>query len=414
MAGGRRLWLRPWQDVRAAARAVNESALALDAALRMIAARGIRQVVLLGDYTDEGQAMMTARLTARLAHWQTRAGMRFHALPGNHDMWGIAGKHTATRIAAAPGRSVLATSDPALAAHDPGARPLPGLRCPGQGDALRAMAGFGYVRRSGDLHWETPFGPDDRPEARQIVMQAGDGVAQSVIDASYLVEPAPDLWLLMLDANLWRPRPGITDGRRKRAFLDPADADWDAVAVLRPGLMAWIADVAGRAAAQGKTLIALSHYPLLDPFGDDRGMGRRGPQGAAAAAMIAAGVTHHASGHLHTSAVTQLETAQGALTDIAVPSPCAWPPGFTILHPGPDGVRAEAVSLADVRLTPGVAEFYRAEGAGDPGTTLGQLLEHQARARAAGRAMRRGGDPSAAAAAHVERQGGNLWPSPSG
>jgi 3',5'-cyclic AMP phosphodiesterase CpdA len=396
LRNGRRVWLCPWQDVASGTRAVNESPAVFEAALACIADRGIRQVVLLGDLTDAGQTGAAADLLRRLAHWRDRAGTVFHALPGNHDMWGTAGKHTATRVMTERGATLL-TSDPRLAGAQAGAILSASLRIPGQADAMRSYAGLGFFRRPGDLHWESPFGPDDRLPARRVPMRAADGsVTHRMIDASYLIEPLPGLWLLMLDANVWVPRPGIADPTRKRAFLDPSDQGWAAVLAHRPYLAGWIADVADRARAGGKVLVALSHYPVCDPFGPsgsglghlgEAALARRAPPPGVAQALAAAGLTLHLAGHLHARGMAQ---AHG-LTDVAVPSPVAWPPGFAVLHPA-EG-RVEQVSLADVALDPAMTVGGGAEGP----ATLGVFLRAQARARAVGHHLPRDFPPAVAA-----------------
>jgi 3',5'-cyclic AMP phosphodiesterase CpdA len=386
---GNRHALRPWADVRAAPRAVNESAGVLEAALRRIHARGIRQVVLLGDYTDEGTADQTRALAARLARWRDDVGMVFHALPGNHDLFAVAGKHTATRIATGPDTARIVTSDPALAAQHPDAVLAPGWRRLGQADAMAAMAGFGYFRRPGDLHWESPFGLNDALAARSYPARASDGATEHrLIDASYLVEPVPGLWLLMIDANVFEPAPGIADPTRKRAFRDPSDAGWNALARVKPHLPDWIARVTKAAADTGRVLLTFSHYPVLDPYGDDgserRLFGnstilRRTPSAGVGEMLAAAGLLWHMGGHMHTCNMAQ---GPGGLVDVAVPSLVAWPPGFMVVHPGDGAPRVETVSLADLAPDPGLATFYRASGAGEVANLpLGPFLAAQAQAR---------------------------------
>jgi len=60
--GGQRLTMRSWSDTRQSTRVFNESVDALHAALHEVAMRGIRHVVLLGDYTDDGQRTTTHAL----------------------------------------------------------------------------------------------------------------------------------------------------------------------------------------------------------------------------------------------------------------------------------------------------------------------------------------------------------------
>lgn len=385
LIGGRRRALRSWQDTATGARALNESGAALCAALAAVRARGIRQVVLLGDYTDDGQVATTAGLAAILHDQAARHGLRFHAIPGNHDVWGPHGKHVSTRLATGPATTALVTSDPALAA-EPGAVFSPGMRCAGQPEGLAPMAAFGLFRQPWHLHWESPFGASDRPGDRTYLAQSDDGsVTRTLFDASYLVEPEAGLWLLLLDANVFRPRNGIADPRRKRAFHDPSTAGWNAVLTQKPHLWTWIADVHDRAAAQGKRLLVFSHYPAADPFDDDGSeralfgdsdVAQRTPCPEVAQRLAAAGVRRHYGGHIHAHAVTRA----GGLTNVAVPSTCAFPPGFVIAA----GDGAETVSLASVPRDRDLIAFYRAAGAEGPmaeAPDLGSFLWHQIRAR---------------------------------
>lgn len=377
---GRRRALRSWEDARAGARAVNESAAALDGALAIIRARGIRHVVLPGDYTDDGQVETTARLATILHEQTARHGLRFYAIPGNHDIYGPHGKHVTTRLATAPDRTLVVSSDPAVLAE--GGHLAPGMFCAGQPQGLDPMAAFGLFRQPGYLHWESAFGPDDSTETRMYPARSEDGtVLHTLFDASYLVEPEEGLWLLMLDANVFRPRDGIADPRRKRAFLDPSTAGWNEVLRAKRFLLDWIADVHRRAAAGGKRLLVFSHYPVCDPFADDgtervlfgeSEVARRTPAPGVAERLAALGLRRHFGGHIHASSVAQ---AFG-LTHVSVPSLSAFPPAFVVAHAG--GV--ETVSLAALPLPEELLAFYRASG-GDPAAELGAFLWQQIRAR---------------------------------
>ncbi len=367
---GRSLTLRSWHDTARGARLFNESAAALDAALDTIAARAIRHVVLLGDYTDDGQVETTARLAAHLHGWQAR-GLHFYAIPGNHDVWGPHGKHTATRFLAAPGQSVRATSDPALGS-EPGTILTAALRCHGIAGGLAPMAPFGLTRQPHHLHWESPFGPSDRFADRCYVARAPDGQSERrLIDASYLVEPEQGLWLLMIDANVFEPRNGSWRETQKRAFHDPSGAGWNAVLRVKPFLLQWIARVADRAHRQNKHLVAFSHYPAVDPYEDHAGLetrlfgetevARRTPGPAVATALAAAGVHTHFSGHIHAAGTVHAETPHGRLTNEAVPSLVAWPPAFKIARAASAGRVEVETSWLDLPADPALRAIYRAE-----------------------------------------------------
>ncbi len=75
--------LRSWTDTRRASRVFNESGAALNTALDDIRQRGIRHVVLLGDYTDDGQVEATQRLASLLRKHRDKHGLHFYAIAGN-------------------------------------------------------------------------------------------------------------------------------------------------------------------------------------------------------------------------------------------------------------------------------------------------------------------------------------------
>jgi 3',5'-cyclic AMP phosphodiesterase CpdA len=374
VANGERLALRSWKDIRTGARAINETALALMTALDRIAAVGILHVIFAGDYTDDGQVENTRSLASVLERYHEAHGMRFYVIPGNHDTFGSVGKHVSTRFVTGPDTSVLVTSDPKLAAtegHD--AVLTEAMRCEGQPAALRHMARFGLFRRPEDLHWESPFGLSDAPEARQYDAIAADGsVVHRLMDASYLVEPEAGLWLLMIDANVFEPRSAQTDVSRKKTFIDPTDAGWNAVLRVKPFLLPWIGGVVARAAAAGKTLVTVSHYPVLDPFQDSAGsevalfgattVVRRTPKLAVGKALIAAGLHWHAGGHMHVNSTTMTHTKDGQLTDLSLPSLAGFPPAFKILHTTPSSVEVETVVLDDVPEDPTIHGIYQMQG----------------------------------------------------
>ena len=106
------LSLRPGAEVARVPRLFNETGAALTGALDDAARRGIRHVVLLGDLTDDGQGATAARLRVLLDRFTDRFGMRFHALPGNHDVFADAGRHRTRRFLTATGH-IAVTSDPA-------------------------------------------------------------------------------------------------------------------------------------------------------------------------------------------------------------------------------------------------------------------------------------------------------------
>lgn len=399
LLGGQRLALRSWHDTETGARAVNETAAALCAALDRIVAAGIRHIILAGDYTDDGQAENTRKLAQVLRSYEHAHRLRFFAIPGNHDVYGPHGKHVSTRFMTGTATSVLVTSDPEVAVEE-GTETVftPAMRCAGQPEALLPMAGFGLFRHPEDLLWESPFGASDASEARQYLATAADGsVSHSLMDASYLVEPEPGLWILMIDVNVFEPRPGRADASRKRAFLDPSNAGWTAVLRVKPFLLPWIKTVVARAKALGKTLVAVSHYPVLDPFRDNAGaevalfgkttVARRTPGPDVAKAMLATGLRWHASGHLHVNAVTHCQAGAGRFTDVALPSLAAFPPAYKVVRATKDVAKIETVLLTDMQTDPRLYNFYATQGHSAPPVDYDNFLAAQFRSRVVSRRL---------------------------
>ena len=373
MLGDRQVTLRSWKDTRRSSRVFNESAQALRTALNNIRQRGIRHVVLLGDYTDDGQIEATRRLAELLKQYRQEYAMAFYAIPGNHDFYGPAGKHQSTRFVTAPDSTVLVTSDPEIAATEPDTSVLTRkIYCEGTPASLMPMAEYGLFRQTEYRYWETPFGQCDTPASRMFDARSADGkTVHRLMDASYLVEVSSGLWLLMIDANVFEPRNGRTDPNRKSTFLNSSDAGWNAVLHVKPFLIDWIKDVYARASHSGKTVYAFSHYPIMDPFDDPAGQEaqlfgdneniRRSPKQKVASTLAKAGLKLHFSGHMHVNATTQRQYEQSQITDIAVPSIAAFPAAYKLIHPGAQSCLIDTASLNDMPLDSSLISAYRAE-----------------------------------------------------
>lgn len=360
---GREVTMRSWADTRQSTRVFNESAEAFWAALAEVRRRGIRHVVLLGDYTDDGQRATTSALRDILHEHADAFDISFYALPGNHDIFGPRGRHHTKQFLGRDGRGILVTSDANGAGS--GVTVSDRMYCEGYPAGLDPMAAFGYFRRPEYLHWETPFGTSDAVEDRRYGVASPDGSNRyELMDASYLVEPEPGLWLLMIDANVFEPVNGTFEWGEEAAFIDSTSGGWNAMIRCKPFVVSWIADVCARARRLGKTLLAFSHYPVLDPFDGATGaeaalfgetnIARRTPRKDVERALLAAGLSLHFSGHLHVEGVTRRGSGDRSLTNIAVPSLVAFPPAFEIAHPGEGSVVVETVELsglpADQRL----------------------------------------------------------------
>ncbi|MBP1861409.1 metallophosphoesterase family protein [Rhizobium herbae] len=365
--GDRRLTFRLLADTARSTRVFNESYFAFHHALDEIAASGIRHVVLLGDYSDDGQVETVKGVKRVLDDYAARFGMRFYATVGNHDIFGAAGRHRAKRFMNEDGSYSILSSDPHM--RDRGAHSVIAsdrMYCRGYPDGLDAMADFGFFPRPGDLHWETPFGTDGNPAARFYQVQSPDGkTTRSLMDASYLVEPFPGVWLLMIDANVFVPVDGVSPGEAGD-LADSTSAGWNAMLTHKRFVLDWMKDIAGRARHEGKCLLAFSHYPVLDPLDatvDDEvallgrtGMSERIPTRAVAEALIAAGIDIHFSGHLHVNDTARHDNGDRFLINVAMPSLVAFPGAYKVVTVGEQRIDIETVGInampldADLRL----------------------------------------------------------------
>ena len=369
---GRQLTLRTWADTRRSSRVFNESKAALVLALNDIENRGIKHVVLLGDYSDDGQIEASERLVTLLRLHREQHGTRFFAITGNHDAYGPLGKHQSTRFVSGAGTTVLVSSDPDVAASEEASAVLTNkMYCEGVPDGISRMSEFGLFKQNDYLHWETPFGTTDSIGSRQYEARSADGLQlHRLVDASYLVEPVDGLWLLMIDANVFEPRNGQRTPAQKKAFLDSSDAGWNSVLRNRPYLIDWITDVCSRADKSGKTLMAFSHYPIIDPFADlhdgaldvfDREMRRRKPVESVSAQLLNGGLRLHFSGHLHVNALTRRGKGTQLIEDCAVPSLAAFPACYKIVHTDTDNLHIDTVHLASMTLDASLMNYYREE-----------------------------------------------------
>ncbi|KKB85938.1 hypothetical protein VW29_04835 [Devosia limi DSM 17137] len=354
--GGGPNGLRTLVDTTESTRIFNESGPAFRAALDDVVARGISLVVIAGDLTDDGQVFNWRTVNALLDEYRAR-GLRFYATPGNHDLFAMAGRNHDKRFLLPDGSNRLVSSNASSGAEVIAAE----MYCPGYPDVMPMMADLGYVPGPGDLHWESPFGTKSDWDARSYQVRSPDGgTIETMLDASYLVEPIEGLWLLSLDANVYRPNDRSAVEAGAPAFRDCTDVGWNAVLTDKPHLLTWAADVAQRARQQGKRLVAFSHYPVVDPLNGsaedersllgDTGFVRRMPEPAVAAALAAAGIGVHFSGHWHINNTASYRGATGSIVNVAVPSLVAYPPGYKLVDIDPNGLQIETVS---VREAPG-------------------------------------------------------------
>ena len=190
-------------------------------------------------------------------------------------------------------------------------------------------------------------------ELWELYREFGRDDAFSVCDSafSYCVALEEDLWCLMLNDNF-----------RNEECMHNVSVTYS------PACLRWIRSLVKRAKAEGKTLFACTHHPLLPPAPAYKiGAGDRDMRRAEVGHLLAdLGVKLVFTGHTHFADVGFLQSRRGnLLCDISTPSVRFYPPRFRVaeLTPGDPviGVRCETVALPEDVSLPDASlpDYYR-------------------------------------------------------
>ena len=344
-------------------RLFNENYYALLAALDDVARRNIRWVVLPGDLTDNGQFFNQQKIKNILHSYTQRKGMRFFVTTGNHDPalpLGLMQKNA--HFLAADGSRVTREDS-----------------CAGYVSQMECYADFGFFPRKDDCYWESPFTSytydkySYEDACRESVLSKRTYTlcdSLTATDVSYLVEPVDGLWLLAIDGGVYLPKE-MKDGKWS---YQGSSAGYNLVLKHKPFLLPWVRKVVEEAQKRHKTLVAFSHYPLVDfndgvsehvrrIWGDRRFDLHRVPEAEVSEAFLQAGLRLHFAGHMHVNDTGIWEGKDGKhLYNIQVPSIATYVPAYKILTIESDEVfRVETVALDTVPGFDGLFPLYRAE-----------------------------------------------------
>ncbi|MCM0059248.1 MAG: metallophosphoesterase [Algoriphagus sp.] len=333
-------------------RLFNENYFALLAALEELAKKGVKLVVLPGDFTDDGQPMNVLALQKILQGYAEKYAMRFFITTGNHDpvspFGGPGGK---TDFLGTQGQSQPIASNTDIFPNLDAAI-TPQIDHWGYAEICEALANFGFFPSKKDLFWTHPFETFHYESYNWVNAKSGasldkrtyllPGTQLQVPDASYLVEPVEGIWLLALDGNTYTPGPNTSN---------PKPEDWSGSSVgvnlsskVKSYQLAWIEKIAAEAKMRGKRLISFSHYPLVDfhngateamkdLFGKGKFQLSRVPETAVSEAYAQTGLQVHFAGHMHINQTSLHQTKAGEqLINIQVPSLAAFPPAYKILE----------------------------------------------------------------------------------
>lgn len=347
---------RTMQSQLLSTRIFNENYFAFLAALDDVAKRGIHYVVLPGDFSDDGQPYNIRGLKKILDSYSSAYGIQFFAINGNHDPAGPftidAGKKDF--IGEGGTRQVIVSKEGFFPLNYSNENPEVVTRdiCKlGYEEIVTTLCEVGFYPIKSYRYWETPFSTYryedysyEKACAQSSLSQRSylmDGSTTKLSDVSYLVEPVDGLWLLALDANVYLPV-DADNGSFKMADLKNG-GEYSNVIVYKKHLVKWVEKVVNESQKLNKTLIAFSHYPMVDFYegaGDDMislfGLENmqlhRIPDKSVAALFAKAGLKLHFAGHMHLNDTGIEKFADGSfLINVQVPSLVGYPAAYKIL-----------------------------------------------------------------------------------
>jgi 3',5'-cyclic AMP phosphodiesterase CpdA len=368
-------------------RIYNENYFAFIEALNDISKRGIKQVVLPGDFSDDGQPIHVRGLRKILDDYSKKKGMTFFVTTGNHDVVKpFSQEATKTDFLGEDGKEQIISSSKDLAKRDNELEPIitSDIKNWGYKETLNEMADFGFYPQKSYLYWETPFS-SYRYESYNFDIALKESVLQkriyslkntnlSLPDASYLIEPVKGIWLLAIDANAYVPNEKLSGLMDNPHDFSGASIGYNNVLLYKNHLIDWVKKVSAEAKQKGKILIAFSHYPMVDfnddaspemklLFGSNKMQLSRIPNEEVAQTFADAGIQIHFGGHMHINDTGVRTTAKGnTLFNIQTPSLAAYKPAYKILtiHSNSE-VEVETVVVGSVPKFNSLFPFYEEE-----------------------------------------------------
>ena len=369
-------------------RIFNENYFAFIEALNDISKRGIKQVVLPGDFSDDGQPVHVRGLRNILDRYAKENGMSFYVTTGNHDaVKPFSQEAIKTDFLGKDGKEQIISSSAMTLKNDENAlQPIitTDIKNWGYKETMQEMAAFGFFPQKKYLYWETPFS-NYNYENYSLEKALTESVLEkriytikntnlSLPDASYVVEPIKGIWLLAIDANVYVPNKKLSGLPDNPNDFSGASIGYNNMLLYKSHLIDWVKKVAEEARKRGKTLIAFSHYPMVDfnddaspelkqLFGADKMQLSRVPTEEIAQTFADAGIQIHFGGHMHINDTGVRTTAKGnTLFNIQTPSLAAYMPAYKVLtiHSGSD-FEVETVVVGTVPKFNSLFPFYEEE-----------------------------------------------------
>jgi 3',5'-cyclic AMP phosphodiesterase CpdA len=384
---GKYVQLRTMASQLHSTRIFNENYFAFIAALDDIAKRNIKLVALPGDYTDDGQPIHVRGLEKILDEYRKKYGIEFFITTGNHDPVGPFAQESGKEdFLGKDGKSQpifskeglyqpnLTLENPVVVTADIAKMGYLGIT-----DNLK---NFGFYPNKKNKFWSTPFVAytsenytyEKAVESAKLsnrVYEVTPGY--EVPDVSYVVEPVEGLWLMAIDGNVYIPKKNAAATKDSNNYGE-ASTGYNNVLSNKKHLIKWAEDLSREAKKQGKTLIAFSHFPMID-FNDDASaeikelLGpnkwqlNRVPTEEVAQVFADAGLKIHFGGHMHINDTGVRTTAKGnTLVNIQTPSLAAYIPAYKLLTFEKDNVvDIQTITIDEVSGFDELFDLYKME-----------------------------------------------------
>jgi len=368
-------------------RIFNENYFAFIAALEDIAKRKIKYVALPGDYTDDGQPIHVKGLEKILDEYRKKYNIEFFITTGNHDPVGPFAQESGKEdFLGKDGKSQpiyskeglykpnLTIEQPVVVTADIAKMGYLGIT-----DNLK---NFGFYPNKKYKFWATPFSTYtskdysfEKASKAALLSSRVYNVSPGfeVPDVSYVVEPVDGLWLMAIDGNVYIPKKNDGDPKDSKSYSE-ASTGYNNVLSNKKHLIKWVEEISAQAKQQGKTLIAFSHFPMID-FNDDASaeikelLGpnkwqlNRVPVEEVAQVFADAGLKIHFGGHMHINDTGVRTTAKGnTLVNIQTPSLAAYIPAYKLLTIKKDNlVDIQTITIDEVPRYNELFDLYKME-----------------------------------------------------
>ncbi|WP_264878005.1 metallophosphoesterase family protein [Vibrio agarivorans] len=417
---GKNATIRTMQAQMNSTRLFNENYFAIIAALDDVVARGIKYVALPGDFSDDGQPIHMRGLVSIFDEYREKHGLEFFAAPGNHDpvrpFTIDAGKGGPTSggdggFLGEDGKEIriFSTGHKVCTDEDVDDSEMQTICTDemqewGYFEIMDILGHHGFFPQPEYVYFETPYSSDEARENYSLALAQEEAAFEKrqyeichqgsggeykeddftdcsyIPDSTYLVEPVEGLWLMAIDANVYKPKAGSGEGSTDGNDFDgSSNAGYNMMLTHKKHVIDWIEDTVKAAKEQNKVLFSFSHFPMTDfyngaseeiedIFGEGNFQLGREPEDDTSKALAQTGLSIHVGGHMHFNDTGMKQYAIDGETytlfNIQAPSLAGYIPAYKILEVKPDNqVEVETAIIEDVPRFDELFEHYAEEQA---------------------------------------------------